>query len=119
MQEKELILIVCHRLKIPSLRITVQHLSANLLMPNSYHHDKILNLHLTTIKDILSNEILRFLSEIEIGITSDGLSLTAVFSLRYFLYFIALNAIRPHFLGTKLCFYTILYIMPPKHAQQD
>ena len=34
-----------------------------------------------------------------------------------FLHFIALNAIWPHFLGIKLCFYPIF--MPSKHAEQD
>ena len=40
--------------------------------------------------------------------TSGGLSQTAAFYLANFLRFIALNAIWPHFLCTKLCFYPTL-----------
>ena len=39
------------------------------------------------------------------------------FLLAYLLCFVALNAIWPHFLGTKLRFYPIL--CPPKHVEQD
>ena len=51
MQEKESIMVVRCELKILSLGITVQHHSASLVMPNSYPHDRIFNLQLTTIKD--------------------------------------------------------------------
>ena len=51
MQEKESIMVVRCRLKIPSLGITVLHSSVSLVMPNSYPHDGIFNPHLTTIKD--------------------------------------------------------------------
>ena len=43
--------------------------------------------------------------------TSGGLSLTAAFFWTDFSRFIALNAILVHFLGTKLCFYPILYLL--------
>ena len=51
MQEKESVMVVRCKLKIPSLRITVLHHSPSLLMSNSYPRDGIFNLHLTTIKD--------------------------------------------------------------------
>ena len=51
MQEKESIMIVRYELTIPSLGIIVRHYSASLVMPNSYPHDRIFNLHLTTIED--------------------------------------------------------------------
>ena len=41
-------------LKIPSLRITIWHQSASLMMPNSYPLDGIFNPYLTTIKDSYS-----------------------------------------------------------------
>ena len=41
-------------LKIPSLGITVRHLSASLMMPDSYPRDRIFSLYLTTIKDSYS-----------------------------------------------------------------
>ena len=50
MQEKKSILVVGFELKIPSLRITVWHHLASLVMPNSYPRDRIFSLHLTTIK---------------------------------------------------------------------
>ena len=50
MQEKESIMVVRCELKIPSLRITVRHHSASLVMLNSYPHDRIFNQHLTIIK---------------------------------------------------------------------
>ena len=50
MQEKESIMVVWCKLKIASID-TVWHLSASLMMPNSYPHDKIFIPHLTTIKD--------------------------------------------------------------------
>ena len=43
--------------------------------------------------------------------TSGGLSLTAAFFWTDFSRFIALNAIWAHFLGTKLCFYPMLYLL--------
>ena len=47
MQEKESITVVRYEMKIPSL----QHHSASLVMPKSYHRDGISNPYLTTIKD--------------------------------------------------------------------
>ena len=58
MQEKESIMAVRCELKIPSLRIIVQHHSASLVMPNSYPHDIIFNPHLTTIKDSYNQHLL-------------------------------------------------------------
>ena len=54
MQEKESIVTVQCELKIPSLRITVRHHWASLVMLNSYPCDGNLNPHLTTIKDSYS-----------------------------------------------------------------
>ena len=51
MQEKESIMAVRCKLKIPSLWITVWHHSASLVMPNSYPRDGIFNPHLTSMKD--------------------------------------------------------------------
>ena len=51
MQEKESIIVVLCKLKIPSRAITVRHHSTSLVMPNSYPYDIIFNLHLTTIED--------------------------------------------------------------------
>ena len=51
MQEKESIMVVQYKLKLPSLRITVWHHEARLVMQNSYPHDVIFNPHLTIIKD--------------------------------------------------------------------
>ena len=42
-------MVVWCELKIPLVRITVQHHSA--VMPNSYPRDRIFSPHLTTIKD--------------------------------------------------------------------
>ena len=39
MQEKESVMVVQFKLKIPSLGITVRHHSASLVMPKSYTHD--------------------------------------------------------------------------------
>ena len=50
MQEKEPIMVVWCKLKVPSLRITVWHHSASHAMLNSYHRDKIFNPQLTAIK---------------------------------------------------------------------
>ena len=47
---KKTVMVVRCELKIPSLWITVRHHSASFVMPNSYHHHGIFNLHLTTIK---------------------------------------------------------------------
>ena len=46
MQEKRSIMVVRGELKIPSLGITVQHNSARLVMPNSYHCGGIFNPYL-------------------------------------------------------------------------
>ena len=51
MQEKESIIVVWCRLKVPSLRITVRHHSASLAMLNSYRRDRIFNPQLTAIKN--------------------------------------------------------------------
>ena len=51
MQEKESIMVVWCKLKVPSLRITVQHHSASLAMLNSYRRDRIFNSQLTAIKN--------------------------------------------------------------------
>ena len=51
MQEKESIMVVRCKLKIPSLGITAQYHSASLVMPSSYPRDRIFNPHLTAIKD--------------------------------------------------------------------
>ena len=48
------IMVVRCEFKILSLGITVRHLSANLVILNSYARDGIYNLHLTTIKDSFS-----------------------------------------------------------------
>ena len=51
MQEKDSIMVVLCELKISSLRITVRHHSASLVISNSYPRDGIFNSHRTTIKD--------------------------------------------------------------------
>ena len=51
MQEKESIMVVGPKSKIPSLGKPAQHHLASLMMPNSYPPDKIFNPHHTTIKD--------------------------------------------------------------------
>ena len=51
MQEKESVMVVRFKLKIPSLGITVRHHTASLLMSNSYPCDGIFNPNLTIIKD--------------------------------------------------------------------
>ena len=51
MQEKESTMVVWCELKISSLRITVRHHLANLMLPTSYPLDGIFNPHLPTIKD--------------------------------------------------------------------
>ena len=51
MQEKEPIMVVWCKLKVPSLRITVRHHSASLAMLNSYRRDGIFNPRLTAIKN--------------------------------------------------------------------
>ena len=56
MQEKESIMVVWCKLKVPSLRITVRHRSASLAMLNSYNRDRIFNLQLTTIKNSNNKE---------------------------------------------------------------
>ena len=47
MQEKEPIMVVWCKLKVPSLRITVRHHSASLAMLNSYRRDRIFYPQLT------------------------------------------------------------------------
>ena len=47
MQKKSIMVVQCE-LKILSLRITVWHHSASLVMPNSYPHNGIFNPHLTS-----------------------------------------------------------------------
>ena len=51
MQEKEPIMVVWCKLKVPSLRITVRHHSASLAMLNSYRRNRIFNPQLTAIKN--------------------------------------------------------------------
>ena len=51
MQEKESIMVIWCKLKVPLLRITIRHQSASLAMLNSYRRDRIFNLHLTAIKN--------------------------------------------------------------------
>ena len=54
MQEKESIMAVGCKLKIPSLRINVRHHLASLVIPNSYPRDRIFNSHPRAIKDSYS-----------------------------------------------------------------
>ena len=56
MQEKESIMVVWCKLKVPSLRITVLHHSASLAMLNSYRRDTIFNPQLTAIKNSYNKE---------------------------------------------------------------
>ena len=49
MQEKESIIVVWCKLKVPSLRITGRHHAASLAMLNSYRRDRIFNPQLTAI----------------------------------------------------------------------
>ena len=65
MQEKESIMAVRCKLKIPSLGITVWHHSASLVMPNSYPHDGIFSQHLMTSKD---SYILAYLTGISVWV---------------------------------------------------
>ena len=53
MQEKESIMVVWNKLKIPSFRKAVRHHSTSLAMPNSYPHDRIFNSLLTAIKILI------------------------------------------------------------------
>ena len=50
MQDEESIMVVWCELKVPSLKITVRHHSASLMMLNSYRRDRIFNPQLTAIK---------------------------------------------------------------------
>ena len=50
MQEKEPIMVVRCKLKLPSLRMTVRHHSASLAMLNSYRRERIFNQQLIAIK---------------------------------------------------------------------
>ena len=56
MQEKESIMVVWCKLKVPSLRITVQQDSASLAILNSYCRDRIFNRQLTAIKNSYNKE---------------------------------------------------------------
>ena len=56
MQEKEPLMVVWCKFKVPSLRITVRHHSASLAMLNSYHRDRIFNPQLTAIKNSYNKE---------------------------------------------------------------
>ena len=56
MQEKESIMAVWCKLKVPSLRITVRHHSTSLAMLNSYRRDRIFNPKLTAIKNSYDKE---------------------------------------------------------------
>ena len=56
MQEKESIMVVWCKLKVPSHRITVRHHSASLAMLNSYRRDRIFNPQLTAIKNSYNKE---------------------------------------------------------------
>ena len=56
MQEKESIMVVWCKLKVPSLRITVRHHSASLAILNSYRRDIIFNPQLTAIKNSYNKE---------------------------------------------------------------
>ena len=53
MQEKESIMFVWCKLKVPSLRITVRHHSASLATLKSYRFDRIFNPQLTAIKMLI------------------------------------------------------------------
>ena len=53
MQEKESIMVVWCKLKVPSLRITVRLYSASLAMLNSYRRDRIFNPQLIAIKILI------------------------------------------------------------------
>ena len=54
--EKESIMVVWCKLKVPSLRITVRHHSASLAMLNNYRRDRIFNPLLTAIKNSYNKE---------------------------------------------------------------
>ena len=56
MQEKESIMVVWCKLKVPSLRITVWHRSASLAMLNSYRRARIFNPQFTAIKNPYDKE---------------------------------------------------------------
>ena len=56
MQEKESIMVVWCKSKVPSLRITVRHHSASLAILNRYRRDKIFNPQLTVIKNSYNEE---------------------------------------------------------------
>ena len=60
MQEKEFIMVVWCKLKVPSLRITVRHHSASLAVLNSYRRDRIFNPQLTAIKIFIINKMCNF-----------------------------------------------------------
>ena len=51
MQEKESIMVVWCKLKVPSLRKSIRHHSASLAMLNNYGRDRIFNPQLTAIKN--------------------------------------------------------------------
>ena len=56
MQEKDSIMVVWCKLKVPSLGITVRHHSASLATLNSYRRDRIFNPQLTAIKNTYIKE---------------------------------------------------------------
>ena len=53
MQEKESIMVVWCKLKVPSLRITVRHHWTSLAMPKSYRHERIFNPQLKPLKILI------------------------------------------------------------------
>ena len=57
MQEKEPIMVVWCKLKVPSLRITVRHHSASLAMLNNYRRDRIFNPQLTALKILVIKQM--------------------------------------------------------------
>ena len=56
MQEKESIMVVWCKLKVPLLRITVRYHSASLAMLNSYRGDRIFNPQFAAIKNSYDKE---------------------------------------------------------------
>ena len=50
-KKKKNIMVVWYKLKVPSLRITVRHHSASLVMLNSYRRDRNFNPQFTAIKN--------------------------------------------------------------------
>ena len=54
MQEKESVMVVQFKLKIPSLGIMVRHHEPCFMKPNGFPRDRIFSLHLTPVKDSFS-----------------------------------------------------------------